>query len=98
MILTLFSSSNQIIFIDSVEINNFLMNQKRLSMMLIRPWHKITFAKYSKNGVGQGSNPVWKEKFLFNVEYPGSGEGYKLALKIMDKDTFSADDYIGQAT
>ncbi|KAF3433697.1 hypothetical protein FNV43_RR24800 [Rhamnella rubrinervis] len=47
---------------------------------------------------GQGSNPVWKEKFLFNVEYPGSGEGYKLILKILDKDTFSSDDYIGQAT
>lgn len=55
-------------------------------------------AKLPNDGAGQGSKPVWKEKFLFNVEYPGSGEGYKLIFKILDKDTFSTDDYIGQAT
>ncbi|GLT43849.1 hypothetical protein SLA2020_177790 [Shorea laevis] len=46
----------------------------------------------------KGSNPTWNEKFTFRVEYPGSGSQYKLILKIMDKDTFSADDFIGQAT
>ncbi|XP_039067122.1 16 kDa phloem protein 1-like [Hibiscus syriacus] len=48
--------------------------------------------------LGDGSNPSWNEKFTFRVEYPGSGGDYKLILKIMDKDTFSSDDFIGQAT
>ncbi|KAL7253184.1 hypothetical protein ACSBR1_007670 [Camellia fascicularis] len=49
---------------------------------------------------GQGGNPVWNEKFTFSVEYPSEEEDerYKLILNIMDKDTFSADDYLGQAT
>ncbi|XP_027368493.1 elicitor-responsive protein 1-like [Abrus precatorius] len=47
---------------------------------------------------GQGKNPVWNEKFIFRVEYPGSGDRNKLILKIMDKDSFSADDFVGQAT
>ncbi|XWS65984.1 hypothetical protein CRYUN_Cryun05aG0161300 [Craigia yunnanensis] len=47
---------------------------------------------------GGGSSPSWNEKFTFKVEYPGSGDDYKLILKIMDKDTFSADDFVGQAT
>ncbi|KAI5346428.1 PREDICTED: elicitor-responsive [Prunus dulcis] len=46
----------------------------------------------------QGSSPVWNERFTFRAEYPGSGEQYKVTLKIMDKDTFTADDYIGEAT
>ncbi|XP_021295944.1 elicitor-responsive protein 1 [Herrania umbratica] len=47
---------------------------------------------------GAGSSPSWNERFTFTVEYPGSGDDYKLTLKIMDKDTFSADDFLGQAT
>ncbi|XVF75330.1 hypothetical protein PTKIN_Ptkin13bG0179400 [Pterospermum kingtungense] len=47
---------------------------------------------------GGGASPSWNEKFTFKVEYPGSGDDYKLLLKIMDKDTFSADDFVGQAT
>ncbi|XWS56585.1 hypothetical protein CRYUN_Cryun09bG0098100 [Craigia yunnanensis] len=47
---------------------------------------------------GDSSSPSWNEKFTFKVEYPGSGDDYKLILKIMDKDTFSADDFVGQAT
>ncbi|XP_015931479.1 16 kDa phloem protein 1 isoform X1 [Arachis duranensis] len=47
---------------------------------------------------GQGRNPTWNEKFMFRAEYPtGSGDQYKLILKIMDKDTFSKDDSLGQA-
>uniref|UniRef100_I1JHZ2 C2 domain-containing protein n=1 Tax=Glycine max TaxID=3847 RepID=I1JHZ2_SOYBN len=45
-----------------------------------------------------GRNPIWNEKFVFRVEYPGSGDQYKLNLRIMDKDVFSADDFVGQAT
>ncbi|KAJ1389422.1 C2 domain [Sesbania bispinosa] len=46
---------------------------------------------------GQGRNPIWNEKFMFRVEHPGSGNKYKLILKIMDKDTLSRDDFVGQA-
>ncbi|KAL6980541.1 hypothetical protein U1Q18_022184 [Sarracenia purpurea var. burkii] len=47
---------------------------------------------------GQGGSPVWNEKFSFRVEYSGEGDCYKLILCVMDKDTFTADDYLGQAT
>ncbi|XP_062087288.1 16 kDa phloem protein 1-like [Humulus lupulus] len=47
---------------------------------------------------GQGSSPSWNEKFSFRADYPGSGDNFKLIFKIMDKDTFSTDDYIGHAT
>ncbi|GAB4841131.1 hypothetical protein Ancab_021875 [Ancistrocladus abbreviatus] len=47
---------------------------------------------------GQGGSPTWNEKFIFRAEYPGSGGDYKLILRIMDKDTFSADDFLGQVT
>ncbi|KAL1825101.1 hypothetical protein ACET3Z_011879 [Daucus carota] len=47
---------------------------------------------------GQGTKPVWDEKFNFRVEYPGANDQYKLILNVMDKDTFSADDHLGQAT
>ncbi|XP_044460919.1 16 kDa phloem protein 1 [Mangifera indica] len=47
---------------------------------------------------GQGGIPTWNEKFTFRVEYPGGGGQYKLILKIMDKDTFSPDDFLGEAT
>ncbi|XP_047306857.1 16 kDa phloem protein 1 [Impatiens glandulifera] len=47
---------------------------------------------------GSGSNPEWNEKFSFRVEYPGGDNNYKLILTVMDKDTFSADDALGQAT
>ncbi|CAO2835061.1 unnamed protein product [Amaranthus hypochondriacus] len=40
-----------------------------------------------------GSNPEWNETFLFTV----SGEAPDLNLKIMDKDNFSADDFVGEA-
>ncbi|KAL2333250.1 hypothetical protein Fmac_014463 [Flemingia macrophylla] len=47
---------------------------------------------------GQGSNPVWTEKFVFKVEYPAPSNSYKIILKIMDKDSISKDDFVGQAT
>ncbi|KAK6929349.1 C2 domain, partial [Dillenia turbinata] len=47
---------------------------------------------------GKGCSPTWNEKFTFRIDYPGDGDQYKLTLKIMDKDTFSADDFLGQAT
>ncbi|KAI4307620.1 hypothetical protein L6164_030790 [Bauhinia variegata] len=49
-----------------------------------------------RSSIEKGSNPVWNEKFTFRVEYPGSGGEYKLILKIMEKDQFSADDFVGE--
>ncbi|KAI3458691.1 hypothetical protein Pfo_015354 [Paulownia fortunei] len=46
---------------------------------------------------GQGSRPVWNEKFKFKIEYPDGDEQHKLFIKIMDHDTFTDDDYLGQA-
>ncbi|KAI3721190.1 hypothetical protein L2E82_32196 [Cichorium intybus] len=54
--------------------------------------HKSLIAK------GRGSNPRWNQKFTFRVEYPGADDQPKLLLKIMDHDTFSSDDYLGQTT
>ncbi|KNA09055.1 hypothetical protein SOVF_157160 [Spinacia oleracea] len=45
---------------------------------------------------GQGGNPEWHQKLTFRAEYPGSGSDYHINLKLMDHDTFSSDDFIGQ--
>ncbi|CAA3030333.1 elicitor-responsive 1 isoform X2 [Olea europaea subsp. europaea] len=52
----------------------------------------------SSTANGQGRNPIWNENFEFRVDYPMADEQYKLVLKIMAYDTFTADDYLGQAT
>nr|GMC63722.1 elicitor-responsive protein 1 isoform X2 [Ipomoea batatas] len=54
--------------------------------------HKSSIAR------GEGSNPTWNEKFNFRVEFPVADDEYKLLLNIMDHDTFSEDDYLGQTT
>lgn len=43
---------------------------------------------------GQGNEAEWNESFLFTV----SEDVSELRLKIMDKDTFTADDFVGEAT
>ncbi|CAA6654989.1 unnamed protein product [Spirodela intermedia] len=45
-----------------------------------------------------GSNPTWNETFTFQAEYPAPDHQHNLVLKIMDEDTFSADDFAGAAT
>ncbi|KAF8402923.1 hypothetical protein HHK36_011015 [Tetracentron sinense] len=53
----------------------------------------------SSIALGQGRNPIWNEKFNFRAEYPGGEDPkYKLVLRIMDKDKFSDDDFIGETT
>ncbi|KAI4370064.1 hypothetical protein MLD38_018449 [Melastoma candidum] len=42
---------------------------------------------------GQGTEPEWNETFVFTI----SGEATDLSLKIMDKDNFSSDDFLGEA-
>ncbi|MCL7031785.1 hypothetical protein MKW94_004798 [Papaver nudicaule] len=53
----------------------------------------------------QGKTPVWNEKIKFDImDYAGNTSDehhppqYKLNLKIMDKDTFSKDDFVGELT
>lgn len=43
---------------------------------------------------GGGNEPEWNETFVFTVSN-GTSE---LTLKIMDKDTLTGDDFVGQAT
>ncbi|XP_020099595.1 elicitor-responsive protein 1 isoform X1 [Ananas comosus] len=47
---------------------------------------------------GQGRNPSWNETFKFQVNSQGSNIQHKLTLRVMDHDTFSRDDFIGEAT
>lgn len=42
---------------------------------------------------GKGSDPEWNESFLFTV----TDDVSELRLKIMDKDTFTKDDFVGEA-
>ncbi|XP_058099260.1 elicitor-responsive protein 1 isoform X2 [Magnolia sinica] len=51
-----------------------------------------------KSSVARGGDPKWNERFTFRVQFPGADDEYKLILRIMDKDTFSADDFVGEAT
>ncbi|KAL9273310.1 Elicitor-responsive protein 3-like protein [Drosera capensis] len=41
-----------------------------------------------------GSEPEWNETFIFTI----SGDAPELIIKLMDKDNFSADDFVGEAT
>ncbi|CAJ1937483.1 unnamed protein product [Sphenostylis stenocarpa] len=48
----------------------------------------------SSVAAGKGSNPEWNENFVFNVS-----EGVNdLRLKIMDSDSMTADDLVGEVT
>ncbi|MCL7026851.1 hypothetical protein MKW94_019069 [Papaver nudicaule] len=67
----------------------------------IDPYVVIKYKSHELNSTvakGAGSKPVWNEKFSFRVQYPDNtgANGYKLILKIMDKDSFTADDFIGE--
>ncbi|PIN21992.1 hypothetical protein CDL12_05292 [Handroanthus impetiginosus] len=50
--------------------------------------------KKSKIASGGGSVPEWNETFLFTISEGVS----ELKIKLMDKDTFTADDFVGEAT
>ncbi|MQL74472.1 hypothetical protein Taro_006845 [Colocasia esculenta] len=43
---------------------------------------------------GKGSNPEWNESFIFTI----SDHVTDLTIKLMDSDTFSEDDFVGEAT
>ncbi|KAM1286561.1 hypothetical protein ACFX2J_000602 [Malus domestica] len=69
--------------------NDFLGNMDPYVILTVR-----TQDKKSTVVSGQGSEPEWNETFSFTV----SDDVDELRLKIMDKDTFSSDDFIGEAT
>ncbi|CAN6442672.1 unnamed protein product [Victoria cruziana] len=54
----------------------------------------------SKSNVAkdQGSNPVWDKKISFPVQLPCVDDQLKLVLRILDKDTFSSDEFVGETT
>ena len=43
---------------------------------------------------GKGTNPEWNENFVFTV----SDRTTDLIIKLMDSDTGTADDFVGEAT
>jgi hypothetical protein len=43
---------------------------------------------------GKGSNPEWNESFVFTV----SDRASELVIKLMDSDSGTADDFVGEAT
>lgn len=42
----------------------------------------------------EGSTPTWNETFMFAI----SGDVTELKIKIMDQDSFTADDFVGEVT
>ncbi|KAK7390016.1 hypothetical protein VNO78_25314 [Psophocarpus tetragonolobus] len=63
----------------------------------IDPYVILTYRAQERKSTVQkdaGSNPQWNESFLFTV----SDSACELTLKIMDKDNFSQDDCLGEAT
>ncbi|XP_010256916.1 PREDICTED: elicitor-responsive protein 1-like [Nelumbo nucifera] len=82
----------QVLLIDA----EFIINKELLGKM--DPYVLIKFGneeRKSSVAKGQGKKPVWNEKFNFKAEYPGQ---HKVIFRVMDKDTFSADDFIGEST
>ncbi|KAG6516020.1 elicitor-responsive protein 3-like isoform X1 [Zingiber officinale] len=49
--------------------------------------------KKSSTASGAGSEPEWNETFVFTV----SDSVTNLTIKLFDKDTFSSDDFVGEA-
>ncbi|KAL0411983.1 UNVERIFIED_CONTAM: Elicitor-responsive protein 3 [Sesamum latifolium] len=53
-----------------------------------------TQEKKSSVASGAGSSPEWNETFLFTVSHGVT----ELKIKILDKDTFTDDDFLGEVT
>lgn len=85
--------------------SGFLVESSWICKFMLYEWHVF----YSVSGddvidlcfwnllmvdAGGGSEPEWNETFVFTI----SDASTELFLKIMDKDTFSADDFLGEAT
>ncbi|KAI4328749.1 hypothetical protein L6164_021081 [Bauhinia variegata] len=58
------------------------------------PYVILTYrTQQHRSSVAKGSDPLWNESFLFTV----SDSESELNLRIMDKDTFTDDDFVGEA-
>ncbi|KAK9910557.1 hypothetical protein M0R45_034514 [Rubus argutus] len=82
----------EVVLVDArgLENNDFLAK--------ISPYAVLTVKTQEKKSTvlsGKGSNPEWNESFLFTIS---DDEVSELHLTIMDKDNFSADDFVGEAT
>ena len=58
------------------------------------PYVVVSHGRHEKKtSVGSGVNPFWKESLAFAIEIPES----ELQVLVLDRDTMSGDDFIGQA-
>ncbi|XP_004248567.1 16 kDa phloem protein 2-like isoform X1 [Solanum lycopersicum] len=78
----------------------FLVNAKGLEdqnwLTSMNPYVILTCRtqeKESSVASGEGTNPEWNETFVFTI----SGDVEEITLRIMDKDTLSSDDFVGEA-
>ncbi|XP_049344705.1 elicitor-responsive protein 3-like isoform X2 [Solanum verrucosum] len=79
----------------------FLVNAKGLEdqnwLTSMNPYVILTCRTQEKeSGVasGEGTDPEWNETFVFTI----SSDVEEITLRIMDKDTLSSDDFVGEAT
>ncbi|KAL2461596.1 C2 domain-containing protein [Abeliophyllum distichum] len=72
-----------------LENTDFLSNMDPYAILTCR-----TQEKKSSVATGKGTNPEWNETFLFTV----SDGVVELKIKIMDKDSLTDDDFVGEAT
>ncbi|XP_059637652.1 elicitor-responsive protein 3-like [Cornus florida] len=73
----------------ALENNDFLCNMDPYAIITCRSQEKK-----SSVASGKGSDPRWNETFVFTLSDMDVSE---LRIKIMDKDTFTADDFVGEA-
>ncbi|OAY82574.1 elicitor-responsive protein 3-like [Ananas comosus] len=72
-----------------LENTDFLCNMDPYAVLVCR-----TQEQRSSVASGKGSEPEWNESFVFTV----SDSVSELTIKIMDSDTGSHDDFVGEAT
>ncbi|TYH98841.1 hypothetical protein ES332_A11G024700v1 [Gossypium tomentosum] len=70
-----------------LENTDFLCNMDPYVLLTCR-----TQEQKSSVALGKGSEPEWNEDFIFNISEGAS----ELALKIMDSDAGSQDDFVGE--
>lgn len=55
-------------------------------------------ASRSSGEAEEGKSPSWNEVFKFQINSTAATGQHKLFLRLMDHDTFSRDDFLGEAT
>ncbi|OVA05933.1 C2 calcium-dependent membrane targeting [Macleaya cordata] len=84
----------EVLLVDACDLRNMDFFGKMDPYVLIHYGNQMRKSTIARE---QGRAPVWNQKFTFDVEYK-EHQQYKLNFVIMDKDTFSKDDYVGEAT